>query len=71
MYFQSEEHKHRTEVFVLIVTEELPEWDDSKTIGRKRQWFTIDEALEKLSLHKPLQKHYIQQMVHSKTLTAT
>lgn len=39
--FENEEHKHRTEVFVLIVTEELPEWDDSKTIGRKRQWFNV------------------------------
>ncbi|KAJ8895739.1 hypothetical protein PR048_001077 [Dryococelus australis] len=31
--FENTEHKHRTEVFVLVVTEELPEWEDSKTIG--------------------------------------
>lgn len=30
---QNEERRTRTVVFVLIVTEELPEWDDSKNIG--------------------------------------
>ncbi|CAG9805278.1 unnamed protein product [Chironomus riparius] len=65
--FDNEEHKHRTEVFVLIVTQELEEWDDSKTIGRKRQWFSLEEALEKLALHKPLQKHYINALKNSIT----
>jgi len=60
--FENEEHKHRTEVFVLIVSEELEEWDDSKTIGRKRQWFSITEALEKLAQHKPNQRHYLHQL---------
>lgn len=64
--FQNQEHKHRTEVYVMTVTEELEEWEDSRTIGRKRQWFTIDEALEQLALHKPVQRHYLQQMKRSK-----
>jgi hypothetical protein len=31
--FQNSERKHRTEVFVLVVTEELPEWEDAKNMG--------------------------------------
>jgi len=46
--FENLERKHRTSVYVLIVTEELDEWDDSKNIGRKRKWFNIDEALDLL-----------------------
>lgn len=60
--FENREHKHRTEVFVLHVTQELPEWEDSRAIGRKRQWFSIDEALEKLAQHKPVQRTYIQSL---------
>lgn len=30
---QNPERKHRTSVFVLVVTEELDEWEDSKSIG--------------------------------------
>lgn len=64
--FENTEHKHRTEVYVMIVTEELEEWEDSRSMGRKRQWFTINEALEKLALHKPVQRHYLQQLLRSK-----
>lgn len=64
--FQNREHMHRTEVYVMTVTEELAEWEDSRTIGRKRQWFTIDEALDQLALHKPVQRHYLQQLRRSK-----
>lgn len=64
--FENIEHKHRTEVFVMVVTKELEEWEDSKTIGRKRQWFSIEEALSQLALHKPTQRHYLQQLRHSK-----
>lgn len=63
---QNPEHKHRTEVYVMVVTEELDEWEDSRSIGRKRQWFSIDEALEQLALHKPVQRHYLQQLKRSK-----
>lgn len=64
--FENTEHKHRTEVYVMIVTQELEEWEDSRSMGRKRQWFTINEALEKLALHKPVQRHYLQQLLRSK-----
>lgn len=64
--FENSEHMHRTEVFVMVVTEEQDEWEDSKTIGRKRQWFSIEEALTQLALHKPTQRRYLQQMRNSK-----
>lgn len=64
--FENTEHMHRTEVYVMVVTQELEEWEDSKTIGRKRQWFSIEEALTQLALHKPTQRHYLQQLRHSK-----
>lgn len=58
--FENSERKHRTAVFVLVVTEEMDEWDDSKNIGRKRKWFTIGEALEHLAAHKPVQWSYVK-----------
>ncbi|GLH06306.1 Diphosphoinositol polyphosphate phosphohydrolase 1 [Gryllus bimaculatus] len=63
LVFQNSERKHRTAVFVLVVTEELPEWEDSKTMGRKRKWFTVEDALEQLSMHKPVQLSYLQSLL--------
>ncbi|KAH8030121.1 hypothetical protein HPB51_006553 [Rhipicephalus microplus] len=54
------ERKHRTMVFILEVTEELEEWEDSKNIGRKRKWFPIDEALRVLAVSKPVQCNYVK-----------
>lgn len=71
MLIQNRDHKHRTEVFVMTVTEELHEWEDSRSIGRNRQWFTIDDALNQLALHKPTQRSYLQQLRHSKDPSAT
>lgn len=48
------------------VTEELADWEDSRNMNRKRQWFTIDEALEQLALHKPVQRRYLQQLKNSR-----
>lgn len=47
------------------VTEELADWEDSRSMNRKRQWFTIDEALQQLALHKPVQRRYLQQLKNS------
>lgn len=58
--FENLERKHRTMVFILEVTEELEEWEDSKNIGRKRKWFPIDEALRVLSISKPVQCNYVK-----------
>ncbi|XP_018911489.1 diphosphoinositol polyphosphate phosphohydrolase 1 isoform X2 [Bemisia tabaci] len=64
--FENHDRKHRTQVFVLIVTEELPDWEDSRNIGRQRKWFTMEEALKQLRLHKPVQLVYLESL-----LTAT
>ncbi|XP_008206670.1 diphosphoinositol polyphosphate phosphohydrolase 1 isoform X1 [Nasonia vitripennis] len=59
---QNVEHKHRTQVWVMRVTEELPEWEDSRSIGRKRKWFSIPEALLQLAQHKPVQRSYLHSL---------
>ncbi|RZF39525.1 hypothetical protein LSTR_LSTR001046 [Laodelphax striatellus] len=61
--FENDERKHRTEVFVLVVTEELPEWEDSRSIGRQRKWFSLQDALKQLSLHKPVQLTYLESLL--------
>ncbi|XP_061793365.1 diphosphoinositol polyphosphate phosphohydrolase 1 [Nerophis lumbriciformis] len=58
--FENQERKHRTFVYVLIVTEVLEDWEDSLNIGRKREWFKIQEAVDLLRCHKPVQATYFQ-----------
>lgn len=54
------------------VTEELADWEDSRNMNRKRQWFTIDDALQQLALHKPVQRRYLQQLKNSRNnMTST
>ncbi|XP_076043410.1 diphosphoinositol polyphosphate phosphohydrolase 1-like [Oratosquilla oratoria] len=57
--FENSERGHRTSVYVLVVTEEMEEWEDSKSIGRKRKWFSVEEAVEELAKHKPVQSRYV------------
>jgi len=61
--FENNERKHRTVVYVMTVTEELPEWDDSLAIGRRRKWFTMDEAIVHLAVNKPLQSPYLLRLL--------
>ena len=42
IFEQTQHWKHRTYVHVLTVTERLEGWEDSVTIGRKREWFKGD-----------------------------
>ncbi|XP_003743362.1 diphosphoinositol polyphosphate phosphohydrolase 1 [Galendromus occidentalis] len=58
--FENLERRHRTQVFVLQVEDLLEEWDDSKSIGRKRKWFTVPNALEELTVSKPVQCNYVE-----------
>ncbi|XP_061689614.1 diphosphoinositol polyphosphate phosphohydrolase 1 isoform X2 [Syngnathoides biaculeatus] len=58
--FENQERKHRTFVYVLIVTEVLEDWEDSVNIGRKREWFKIDDAIQLLRCHKPVQASYFE-----------
>lgn len=56
--FENRDRKHRTYVYVLVVTEVLEDWEDSVNIGRKREWFKIDDAIQVLQCHKPVQATY-------------
>ncbi|ELK36291.1 Diphosphoinositol polyphosphate phosphohydrolase 1 [Myotis davidii] len=58
--FENQERKHRTYVYVLIVTEVLEDWEDSVNIGRKREWFKVEEAIKVLQYHKPVQASYFE-----------
>ncbi|XP_063810958.1 diphosphoinositol polyphosphate phosphohydrolase 1 isoform X2 [Pseudophryne corroboree] len=56
------ERKHRTFVYVLTVTEILEDWENSVSIGRKRRWFSIEEAIHALQGYKPVQASYFQSL---------
>uniref|UniRef100_A0A8B9C2M2 diphosphoinositol-polyphosphate diphosphatase n=1 Tax=Anser brachyrhynchus TaxID=132585 RepID=A0A8B9C2M2_9AVES len=58
--FENRDRKHRTYVYVLIVTEVLEDWEDSVNIGRKREWFKIEDAIKVLQYHKPVQASYFE-----------
>lgn len=58
--FENQERKHRTYVYVLIVTEVLEDWEDSVNIGRKREWFKVEDAIKVLQCHKPVQASYFE-----------
>ncbi|XP_061582874.1 diphosphoinositol polyphosphate phosphohydrolase 1 [Cololabis saira] len=63
--FENQERKHRTYVYVLIVTELLEHWEDSDSIGRQREWFRIDDAIQVLQCHKPVQATYFEALQES------
>ncbi|XP_051517516.1 diphosphoinositol polyphosphate phosphohydrolase 1-like isoform X1 [Myxocyprinus asiaticus] len=66
--FENRDRKHRTYVYVLIVTEVLEDWEDSvnigkstiENIGRKREWFKTEDARHVLQCHKPVQASYFE-----------
>jgi len=58
--FQNNERKHRTAVFELIVEEIADDWEESRVMGRRRHWFSIEDANILLSKHKPLQQSYLK-----------
>ncbi|KAL7639064.1 UNVERIFIED_CONTAM: hypothetical protein RMT77_010598 [Armadillidium vulgare] len=57
--FENAERGHRTSVYVLVVTKELEEWDESRNLGRKRKWFSLEDAVKHLAKHKPVQSSYV------------
>ncbi|KAF0291637.1 Diphosphoinositol polyphosphate phosphohydrolase 1 [Amphibalanus amphitrite] len=63
---QNTERKHRTAVYILLVTAELPEWEDSVNIGRRRKWFDLEDAVRELNENKPVQSGYLRLLLKSK-----
>lgn len=54
--------KTRTCVFVLVVNEVLDDWDEAKSIGRQRKWFTLNDAKRHLMLHRPAHCTYLERL---------
>ncbi|XP_071537339.1 uncharacterized protein [Panulirus ornatus] len=61
--------KHRTAVYVFIVTEEHADFPEAR-LGRRRQWFSMEQALLHLARHRPLQSAYLQLLMMSKLKVA-
>nr|XP_053640315.1 uncharacterized protein LOC128694279 [Cherax quadricarinatus]XP_053640316.1 uncharacterized protein LOC128694279 [Cherax quadricarinatus]XP_053640317.1 uncharacterized protein LOC128694279 [Cherax quadricarinatus] len=61
--------KHRTAVYIFIVTEEHADFPEAR-LGRRRQWFSMEEALLHLARHRPLQSAYLQFLMMSKLKVA-
>ncbi|XP_063411414.1 diphosphoinositol polyphosphate phosphohydrolase 1-like [Mytilus trossulus] len=66
--FENKEKKHRTKVFAFIVTEYLDDWDDKRSMGRSRQWFSFEEAKKRLT-HKPIQVTYLELLEKPERIT--
>ncbi|XP_070611932.1 diphosphoinositol polyphosphate phosphohydrolase 2 isoform X4 [Erythrolamprus reginae] len=62
--FENQDRKHRTYVYVLTVTEILEDWEDSVNIGRKREWFKVEDAIKVLQCHKPVHAEYLEKLKH-------
>ncbi|KAL2102967.1 hypothetical protein ACEWY4_002135 [Coilia grayii] len=62
VFEQNQDRKNRTYVYVLTVTETLEAWEDSVNIGRKREWFTVEEAIKVLQSHKPVHAEYLRRL---------
>ncbi|XP_028416339.1 diphosphoinositol polyphosphate phosphohydrolase 1-like [Dendronephthya gigantea] len=60
--FENDKRKHRTAVYVLIVTEECEDWYEGKC-GRVRKWFPVDSATAMLRECKPFQASYLDKAV--------
>ncbi|MGH0151690.1 UNVERIFIED_CONTAM: hypothetical protein FKN15_065511 [Acipenser sinensis] len=60
--FENQDRKHRTYVYILTVTETLEAWEDSVNIGRKREWFKIEDAIKVLQCHKPVHAEYLEKL---------
>uniref|UniRef100_H3AIR3 diphosphoinositol-polyphosphate diphosphatase n=1 Tax=Latimeria chalumnae TaxID=7897 RepID=H3AIR3_LATCH len=60
--FENQDRKHRTYVYILTVTEILEHWEDSVNIGRKREWFKVEDAIKVLQCHKPVHAAYLEKL---------
>ncbi|XP_042195358.1 diphosphoinositol polyphosphate phosphohydrolase 1 isoform X1 [Callorhinchus milii] len=63
--FENHDKHHRTNVYTLTVTEVLEQWEDSENIGRKREWFKVEDAIRVLQCHKPVQASYLQTLLQN------
>ncbi|XP_061891310.1 nudix (nucleoside diphosphate linked moiety X)-type motif 4a [Entelurus aequoreus] len=69
IFEHNQDSKHRTYVYVLIVTEILEDWEDAVNIGRKRKWFKVDEAIRVLQSHRPVHAEYLHRFKNTRNPT--
>nr|XP_021524559.1 diphosphoinositol polyphosphate phosphohydrolase 3-beta-like [Aotus nancymaae] len=72
VFEQNQDRKHRTYVYVLTVTELLEDWEDSVNIGRKREWFKVEDAIKVLQyqvVHSTLKNLRLHSMPVSSYVT--
>ena len=69
LFLKNKDRKTRTYVYVLIVERLKEDYDDASKIGRLRRWFSIDDAINMLSQHKPVQQKYIDKLCKDEVLT--
>jgi len=62
--FENKERKTKTYVYVLHVDYLKDEYDDCNIRGRR--WFSLIEAIERLSIHKPVQTAYFEKLMKDK-----
>lgn len=53
--------RHRTAVFVVLVKEVLAQYPEAH-LGRRREWFSLEDGLAHLSRNRPLQSAYLKQL---------
>lgn len=64
--FEDTKSKERTEVYVLNVTKEMEMWDEAIKRSRKRQWFSLDEAMKQVGNYRLFQRQFLQQLCSTK-----
>ncbi|XP_061825903.1 nudix (nucleoside diphosphate linked moiety X)-type motif 4a isoform X2 [Nerophis lumbriciformis] len=69
IFEHNQDSKHRTYVYILIVTEILEDWEDAVNIGRKRKWFKVDEAIRVLQSHRPVHAEYLHRFKNTRNPT--
>jgi diphosphoinositol-polyphosphate diphosphatase len=60
--FENMDRRTRTSVYVLVVEETVDDWEEAKSTGRRRSWFSVAEAKEQLQKHKPVQQSYLEKL---------
>lgn len=56
--------RHRTAVFVVAVKQVLAQYPEAH-LGRRREWFTLEDALANLSRNRPKQSAYLEVLLKS------
>ncbi|ESO08555.1 hypothetical protein HELRODRAFT_74988 [Helobdella robusta] len=59
--FENSHSKTKTSVYLLVVDQLCDEWDE-KSLGRKRQWFSVPDARLQLGMYRPEHGVYLEML---------